>query len=29
VLTLGGSKVSINGNFRGKGKCASKVVSQD
>ena len=29
VLTLGGSKVSIEGNFQGKGKCASRVVSQD
>ena len=29
MLTLGGSKVSIKGNFKGKGKCASRVVSQD
>jgi hypothetical protein len=29
LLTLGGSNVSIKGNFKGKGKCASRVVSQD
>ena len=29
MLTFGGSKVSIKGNFKGKGKCAIRVVSQD
>ena len=30
MLTLGGrGKVSIIGNFKGKGKCASRFVSQD
>jgi hypothetical protein len=29
VLKLGGSKVSIKENFKGKGECANRVVSQD
>jgi hypothetical protein len=29
VLALGGSKVNIKGNFKGKGKCAGRVVSQN